>query len=99
LAELELLTGSKGLFAQLGVILDTSGGDPDKTDKLDKLYSKVISLPGRVDAAKRLVETLEKVVRLEREVFGIGAEDGKESPIDAALKQIAQMKRDGIRPA
>jgi hypothetical protein len=99
LAELELLTDNKGLFAQLGLLMATSGDDPDKTDKLGQLYSKVISLPGRVDSAKRLVETLEKLVRMEREAFGIDKDDGIENPIDAALKVIAQMKRDGVRPA
>jgi hypothetical protein len=99
LAELELLTDNKGLFAQLGALMATSDDDPAKTDKLGQLYSKVISLPGRVDSAKRLVETLEKLVRMEREAFGIDKDDGVENPIDAALKVIAQMKRDGVRPA
>ena len=99
LAELELLTDSRGLFAQLGVLMATSGDDEARADKLGQLFGKVISLPGRVDAAKRLVETLEKLVRMEREAFGIDKDDGVENPIDSALKVIAQMKRDGVRPA
>jgi len=98
LAELELLTDNKELFAQMGAVMAMSGDDPARADKLVNLYAKVISLPGRVDAAKRLVETLEKVVRMEREAFGIDRNDGVENPIDAALKEIAERKRNGVRP-
>ena len=99
LAEVELLTDHTGLFAQLGVLLAMPGDDPVRADKLGQLYGKVISLPSRVDAVKKLVETLEKLIRMEREAFGIDRDEGVESPIDAALKAIAHMKRTGIRPA
>jgi hypothetical protein len=99
LAEVELLTDHTGLFAQLGVLLAMPGDDPARADKLGQLYGKVISLPARVDAAKKLVETREKLIRMEREAFGIDKDEGVESPIDAALKAIAQRKRTGIRPA
>ena len=96
--ELEETSGNNELFAQLGELLDRTA-DEGRPDKLNELYRKVTTLTGRVDNAKKLVELLEKVVRLEREAFGIGAEDCRENPIDAALKQIAEMKRNGIRPA
>lgn len=99
LAELELLTDNKALLAQLGALMVMSGDDPAKADKLGQLYSKVISMPGRIDAAKKLVETLEKLVRMEREAFGIDKDDGAENPIDAALKVITELKRNGLKPA
>ena len=98
LDELEQTTNNKELFEQLGEMLNESSDD-GRSDKLNELYRKVISLPMRVDSAKKMIEVLEKVVRLEREAFGIGAGDGKENPIDTALMQIAEMKRNGFRPA
>lgn len=99
--ELELTTANKALFEELGELLDkTDTDDSGKTrqDKLNEIYRKVISMPSRVDAAKKLVETLEKLVRMEREAFGIDKEAGTENPIDKALKQLADMKRNGIQP-
>ena len=95
--ELEATTNNRELFEQLGELLDRSA-DEGRTDKLNELYRRVTTLTGRVENAKKLVEVLEKVVRLEREAFGIDKEDGKENPIDTALKAIAEMKRNGIRP-
>lgn len=99
--EMELTTGNKALFEQLGSLLDeTSESDSGRIrqDKINEIYSKVISLPGRVDSAKKLVEMLEKLVRMEREAFGIDKEDGADSPLDVALKIINAMKHDGIQP-
>lgn len=99
--ELELTTANKALFEQLGALLDeTSESDSGRVrqDKLNEIYSKVIALPGRVDSAKKLVEMLEKLVRMEREAFGIDKEDSTESAIDIALNTLAKMKRDGIPP-
>lgn len=101
LDELELTTANKALFEQLGKLLDkTSESDSGRVrqDKLNEIYSKVIALPGRVDSAKKLVEMLEKLVRMEREAFGIDKEDSTESAIDTALNTLAKMKRDGIPP-
>ena len=97
--ELEQTTQNRELYEQLGEILNRSDEeDHTRQDRLNELFRKVISMPMRVDSAKKLVELLEKVVRLEREAFGIDKEDGKENPIDTALKAIAEMKRNGIRP-
>lgn len=89
--ELELTTDNRALFEQLGELLDQSGEDTSgkfRQDKLNEIYQKVISLPMRVESAKKLVETLEKVVRLEREAFGIDKGEDKESAVDSLLKRI-----------
>lgn len=100
--ELELTSDNKVLFAQLAELMRDDGSEDDasqgKLDRLNEIYRKVISMPGRVDAHKKLVETLEKLVRMEREAFGIDKEGDTENPIDKALKTIAEMKRNGIRP-
>ncbi len=97
--ELEALTGNKELFAQLGELLDQSSTDEDgkqRQDKRNEIYQKVISMTGRVDSAKKLIEILEKTVKLEREAFGIdNNEKSNENPIDAALKQFADWKKNG----
>ena len=80
LDELELTTDNRALFEQLGEMLD--GSAPGKPDKLNEIYRKVISMTGRVDSAKKLTEMLEKVVRLEREAFGIDKDQDTENPVD-----------------
>lgn len=91
MAELEATTDNKELFAQLGELLDTSGPNDDGKmvrDTLNEVYKKVISLTGRVDSAKKLTEILEKVVKMEREAFGIDEGDKGMSPVDMILKKI-----------
>ena len=46
----------------------------------------------RAEIGKKAIDILEKVIRLEREAHGIDKESA-ESPIDTALKQIAERKR------
>lgn len=99
--ELEALTNNKELFAQLGELLDESGEDGDgrsRQDKRNEIYNKVISMTGRVDSAKKLIEILEKTVKLEREAFGIDSEKNAENPVDAALKAMAAWKKNGEQP-
>ena len=91
MSELEATTDNRELFAKLGVMLDESGEDANGRmvkDTLNEIYRKVISMPGRVDSAKKLTEILEKVVKLEREAFGIDAGDKGESEIDALYRKI-----------
>lgn len=69
LEELAAQTADKGLFAQLGELLYAP--DDKGYDKLNELYHKVISLPSRIDSAKKLAETLKNLIGLEREAYGI----------------------------
>jgi hypothetical protein len=73
-AELDLTTDGLELMEQIGELM----ASPDEAgiDKMNDLYRKVISLPGRVDMAKKLVETLEKLINAERRVFNIKDDDG-----------------------
>lgn len=45
--------------------------DDNGVDKLNDLFRKVISTPGRVDSAKKLVEAMKIAVTMEREAYGI----------------------------
>lgn len=72
--EVESQSDNLEIFEKLGELLDESGTNERGTwvnDKLNEIYRKVISTPGRVDSAKKLTEILEKVVKLERQAFGL----------------------------
>ena len=69
LAELEQTTENAGLFAELGEILRAP--DSNGTDKLNDIYRKVIAMPSRIDAMKKLAETLKVLIACEREAYGI----------------------------
>jgi hypothetical protein len=88
--ELEATTQNKELFAQLGELMDKSTvGEDGKAiqDKKNQIYEKIISMPQRVDSAKKAIEILEKIVKMEREAFGIDTEK-QENPVDSALKAL-----------
>lgn len=61
-------------FAALGEMMRSP--DERGIDKLNDIYQKVISLPGRVDSLKKAVETLKISVGMEREAYGLAAADG-----------------------
>lgn len=94
--ELELTTGNRELFESLGKMLDESGPDQSgsiKADKINEIYRKVISMPGRFDCAKKLVEMIEKTVRMEREAFGIDSQpDGDGQGLEAKFMAIIKAK-------
>ncbi|MCY1230660.1 hypothetical protein D9M72_430800 [compost metagenome] len=94
LAELEAQTDNLALFQQLGELLDQSGPDENgkhRRDLLNELYQKIISTVGRVDSSKKLVEMLEKLVRMEREAFGIeGAGSDGNDPLTSLLARIGR---------
>jgi chaperonin cofactor prefoldin len=96
--ELELTTDNKDLFGKLGELLDKSGPDENGKmvqDKINEIYRKVISMPGRVDAAKKMTEILEKVVKLEREAFGLDDGNATDNPVDALLRKIYKERISG----
>lgn len=77
MTELEAETGDVAAFTQLGELLDESGPDAGgkwKQDKRNEVYMKVISGAWRVDAAKKLVEMTEKLIKLKFQVFGVPIE-------------------------
>lgn len=81
LDELEYQTGAENVFLleQLGELLRSE--DKSGQDKLNDLYHKLISLPGRAKTMKDLGESLRVLVALERQAFGL--DDKENSPTDA----------------
>lgn len=71
LEELSMQCGSENaeLLAQLGEMMRSP--DDFGQDKLNDLYHKVISLPGRAKTMKDLAESLSKLIDKERQAFGL----------------------------
>lgn len=69
LYELEAQTANHELFGQLSELLHAP--DEKGVDKLNELYRKVTSNPGRIDSFKKLSETYKTLVGLERQAFGL----------------------------
>ena len=93
MGELVATSGNIELMGQIGLLM----ANPDEAgiDKLNDIYQKVISLPGRVDVLKKLTEIREKRINLERKVFNIQDGDGD----DGAKKQsITRIVLVGVRP-
>jgi len=80
-AELETQLDCADDFAKLGDLM--ASPDDNGTDKLNDLYRKVMSLPSRVDSAKKLADALRVLIELERKVLRIKDDTGLE---DAAKK-------------
>lgn len=69
LGELESVTDNRLELADLGEMLR----DPEQKtrDRKLEIYNAVIEYPTRIEAAKKLAETLRLLIGLEREAFGI----------------------------
>lgn len=98
-AELEHQTGIENaqLLENLGELLRDE--DEKGVDKLNDLYQKIISLPGRVKSMKDLADTLDKLIKLERQAFGLDDKDN--APVDALtslLHGIAQNSGNAFMP-
>lgn len=69
LHELEAETNATELLTRLPEILEEIGEGQGSV--LNEVFRKVVSLPGRVDAVKKMAEAMKTVVTLEREAYGI----------------------------
>ncbi len=69
LDELEAQTAQVPELTQLGELMYAP--DDKGMDKLNELYQKVISLPGRTKTMKDLGETLKTLIGLERQAFNL----------------------------
>lgn len=91
MAELELQTGpdNAGLLAELGDLMRSP--DERGQDRLNDLYQKIVSLPGRAKTMKDLGESLRVLIGLEREAFNIDAKG--EDPDSQAGKALTDAER------
>lgn len=77
LGELEQQAGGDAavLLADLGTLMRKE--DEQGQDKLNDLYQKIVSLPGRAKTMKDLGESMRVLVTLERQAFGMDLTDKK----------------------
>ena len=85
-AELETQLDCAEDFAKLGELM--ASPDDNGADKLNELYRKVMSLPSRVDSAKKLADALRVLIELERKVLRIKD--------DSSLEDAAKKFGDGV---
>ena len=99
LEELELQSGRENaeLLEQLGELMRRE--DDRGQDKLNDLYQKIISLPGRAKTMKDLGESLRVLVTLERQAFGLDDKDQKpQDALTTLLQSIAGGNASAFRP-
>jgi hypothetical protein len=70
-----------------------------RASRMKELMQKALGISGRIDSAQKLSTVIERVVHLQREIFGMNDSSGSGSTeIDTALKALMEMKKNGIRP-
>lgn len=91
LDELERQTGleNAALLEELGELLRKP--DDNGQDKLNDLYQKIISLPGRAKTMKDLGESLRVLVALERQAFGMDDKAAGSDPL--ATREMTDAER------
>lgn len=73
------------LLGELGELLE-SPDEKTGRDRLNELYQAVISLPERSKTMKVLAESLQKLVDMERQAFGM--DDKDKAPVDGFTKML-----------
>jgi hypothetical protein len=81
--ELQIATGDNSLLCELGTLLFSP--DQNGMDRLNDLYTKIIAMPARIDAMKKLSDTLKVLIALEREAFSI---DRKEADANGGIEAV-----------
>ena len=87
--ELEMMVGQENvkLLEMLGELMWSP--DDKGNDKVNDLYMKIISMPGRVKSMKDLSDTLKTLIALERQAFGLDDENNK--PVDALTSLLTKI--------
>lgn len=86
--ELEHQTDNMDLLRQLGEIMFSP--DEKGKDRLNEIYHTIISLPERTKTMKALGETLKVLIALEREAFGITAQEQAADPLSQLFQQVSR---------
>lgn len=93
LAEIEAQTFDTVHISELGELMRRP--DDSGTDRMHEIYKKITGTPGRIDMAKKLVETMKSVIAMEREAYNIGV-DISETPANSIAAFLAGMKRSAL---
>lgn len=97
LEELESQTKQVPELDRLGDLMYSP--DDKGIDKLNELYQKIISLPGRTKTMKDLGDTLKTLIALERQAFGLDtAPPSSVDPLTTLLHSIASSNHSAFQP-
>lgn len=99
LEELEQQTGAENvaLLTELGDLMRSE--DDKGQDKLNDLYHKIISLPGRAKTMKDLGESLRVLIAMERQAYGMDKDNGPANdPLTSLLNGIAKSNSSAFLP-
>jgi len=90
LTELEMQSVDPALLKEFGEMMR----NPNEfgQDRLNDLYQKIISTPGRVDTTKKLAETMRLAIGLEREAWGMDLKGADEPPKTSMAAWLDQMQ-------
>lgn len=91
LSEIESVTDDPTLFAELGEFLRSD--EDGASDKRMQVFNAVLSMPGRVDALKKLSDTLKTLILLERQAYNLDADTKADSGLDDLSKRIEAARR------
>jgi hypothetical protein len=91
LGELETQTIELASLEKLGELMR----NPDETgmDRLNDIYKRVISTPGRIDSMKKLSDTMKTVVSMEREAYSMNAQPVDPTQANPMVILLTEMKR------
>lgn len=97
--ELEMMVGQENvkLLEMLGELMWSP--DDKGNDKVNDLYMKIISMPGRVKSMKDLSDTLKTLIALERQAFGLDDENNKPADaLTALLERVSTGNSSAFKP-
>lgn len=97
--ELEMMVGLENvkLLEMLGELMWSP--DDKGNDKVNDLYMKIISMPGRVKSMKDLSDTLKTLIALERQAFGLDDENNKPADaLTALLERVSTGNSSAFKP-
>ena len=103
LGELEDATEPEGkrLLEELMQLMTKPEEDADEEElkeagkraaRMRALFNKTLDMSGRIDSAKKLAEMLERLIKMEREAFGIDDTEKGDSGIEAVLKKLGSQE-------
>ena len=91
LSEIERVTDDPTLFAELGDFLRSD--EEGASDRRMRVFDAVLSMPGRVDALKKLSDTLKTLILLERQAYGLDADTRADVGLDDLARRIEAARR------
>ena len=78
---------------QFQLVENQSDTNKRRATRSRQMLDAVLSVPSRIDSGKKVVEMLEKLVRLEREIYGITAASSEEKTQSPTLTDTDRISR------